>query len=139
MLSNFLKNGMAAKQSLRLQTVAMRPFAHTKYHFDDEDWEPNEFQVSGPISILLRSLCFIVLKDVRRDSQDQCRGIDQLYANHRMYRESSQNYWCERTGTWTPRPVHPARQTTQVHASHVQMERSTLQVRWKVRESNKQT
>ena len=31
---------------LQLTYITMRPFAHTKYSFDDEDWKPNVFQVS---------------------------------------------------------------------------------------------
>ena len=60
MLCRFLKNQQVTKSALRLvQPVALtcvqsRQFGHTKYSFDDEDWKPNQFQVS----IRLSAQCF---------------------------------------------------------------------------------
>merc|ERR1711994_684047 len=33
--------------NLMFKTFAMRGFGHTKYTFDDEDWEPNQYQLSS--------------------------------------------------------------------------------------------
>ena len=29
-----------------MMMASVRAFGHTKYSFDDEDWEPNQYQVS---------------------------------------------------------------------------------------------
>ena len=113
--------------NLMFKTFAMRGFGHTKYTFDDEDWEPNQYQVS--ISLITSYALYYFLSVVIRDPQDQRRGIDQLYACHRCSWQSGQMHWCQRTRTWSPSPVHPTRQTPQVHSSYMQMVRFAIQVR----------
>ena len=53
-----------------LKTFAMRSFGHTKYTFDDEDWKPNQYQVS--ISIISSYALYYFLAVVQRDPQVQC-------------------------------------------------------------------
>ena len=47
----------------RLPAMSVRSFGHTKYRFDDEDWKPNQFQVSSnnnllTIRVILGFRCF---------------------------------------------------------------------------------
>ena len=39
-------SGPLLQMSKPMMFASMRAFGHTKYSFDDEDWEPNQYQVS---------------------------------------------------------------------------------------------
>ena len=41
---------------LQMSYIGIRPFGHTKYSFDDEDWKPNQFQVSSITASVLTIL-----------------------------------------------------------------------------------
>ena len=52
-----MKNKQVASRSMRfvqaarMTPLATRAFGITKYKFSDEDWKPNQFQVSAEISL----------------------------------------------------------------------------------------
>ena len=92
----------------------------TKYKFDDEDWEPNQFQVKKLSSLTHCSLVIV------RDSQDERRRIDQRLTNNRAQGQSSEMLWSTRPWSRSPSPVHPARQKAQIRSNDMQVVRATI-------------
>ena len=73
----------AAKMPLMSAAPATRAFGHTKYAFDDEDWKPNQFQLSADTHMsnaeeLINDLPIVMV----HGSVTRCTGVQGMGLGH---------------------------------------------------------